>query len=229
MRGSSLVVVGVLVSSLPAAADPGDYNAPCYPNDTCNRGLTCVAGTCQLVAGDEGQACYGNGTCNKGFACVDRKCVIEAPECRPPAKGIYDACVTRAKPGWRAFDDAFALDKARKQCTGVQDLEILDIAYKYMTMAFDPAFAMERALQYAANPRLRAKSAIVGYAAEQYARQFDGKFAIEWATKQSEALAADALACLRETVAANSQFDAKFGIEKAFQQCVKTHPAPICK
>lgn len=80
-----------------AMGDPGE---PCYPNDTCNSGLTCQGNTCvggtggtsgvthdastagggngsssQNPQGSERGACYPNGTCNDGLTCLSNFCV----------------------------------------------------------------------------------------------------------------------------------------------------------
>jgi hypothetical protein len=44
MALASLAIVAAVGCSKPAA---GTDDGPCYPNDTCNAGLSCVAGTCK--------------------------------------------------------------------------------------------------------------------------------------------------------------------------------------
>ena len=53
----------------------GSSGAECYPNGTCNAGLSCVAGFCDApVAGESGGPCYPNGTCNGVLDCIDDRC-----------------------------------------------------------------------------------------------------------------------------------------------------------
>ena len=60
------------------AAGQGAVGEPCFPNATCNAGLSCNAGQCEAVAQAEGEAggpCYPNATCNAGLDCAAGRCV----------------------------------------------------------------------------------------------------------------------------------------------------------
>jgi hypothetical protein len=84
-------------SSPAPALEVGSKSGACYPNQTCNVGLTCQSGVCNAalgVAADAGAdalpkgtpageldgACYPNQTCNSGLQCRTGRC-IKTVEC----------------------------------------------------------------------------------------------------------------------------------------------------
>lgn len=67
-------------NSPPAATGVGSEGGNCYPNETCDPGLTCASNICVVLKagpaeGAEGGACYANKTCDKGLTCASNFCV----------------------------------------------------------------------------------------------------------------------------------------------------------
>src|SRR5262245_52900850 len=114
------VVALTLTLSVSTEVADGDLGGLCYPNDTCNVGMTCVHGTCRAgVAGADGQPCYGNGTCDAGLVCRSDMCgpdTSSLPECRESTQAIVDECV--AMVGSITGAEA-------SHCDGVRDIDVL--------------------------------------------------------------------------------------------------------
>jgi hypothetical protein len=58
----------------------GAEGGACFPNKTCNGGLTCASNICVVLndapgEGKEGGACYANNTCDPGLTCASKRCV----------------------------------------------------------------------------------------------------------------------------------------------------------
>ncbi len=62
MRVSVLSIVAIVAcaSACPATTDAGSEAAPCYPNGTCNEGLTCASDVCVRIEKANG---WGRGPC----------------------------------------------------------------------------------------------------------------------------------------------------------------------
>lgn len=90
---------------VPRRPKTGALAGRCYGNDTCDAGLTCVAGACVApAAGTLGGACYGNQTCNPGLTCgEDGQCVND------------DQAVPRTDPSARPPDDTRDSEDAAEQ------------------------------------------------------------------------------------------------------------------
>ena len=90
----------------------GTQGCACYGNGTCNGGLTCESGVCEVPVscedGSQGCACYGNGTCDDGLTCIVDVCrdsdapigmgdmgatndMDMAPDTVPPAEKVIGA------------------------------------------------------------------------------------------------------------------------------------------
>lgn len=92
LRSATFTVVSTLLActggggdaDTPAVDPPAEVGVAggaCYPNNTCNSGLACEAGTCvdpSAEAGNAGAACYPNDTCNDGLRCQSGVCVLAA-------------------------------------------------------------------------------------------------------------------------------------------------------
>ena len=77
-------------------ASVGAAGQACYPNATCNAGLTCTDGVCAGSAGGvggAGQACYPNGTCNAGLTCTAGTCAGGPPSMMDGGSAIPDATI----------------------------------------------------------------------------------------------------------------------------------------
>lgn len=60
-----------------SAAGRGDERGPCYPNDTCNGALVCVAGICGVDIAEPGAlggACLNDGSCEQDWVCTGGRC-----------------------------------------------------------------------------------------------------------------------------------------------------------
>ena len=100
----------------------GAETCSCYPNDTCNTGLTCASHLCVNLGtggssrgsgcptGAELCSCYPNGTCNTGLTCASHLCTSlgaggsgggGGPGCRGAGRPWCSAGRLHGRHGWR--------------------------------------------------------------------------------------------------------------------------------
>ncbi len=77
-----LVVFVVHCGGDPVIGIQGPEGFDCFLDGTCNAGLVCVDGTCELehIGPEEGELdgpCFSNGSCRFGLVCVDDICELE--------------------------------------------------------------------------------------------------------------------------------------------------------
>jgi pimeloyl-ACP methyl ester carboxylesterase len=88
MRCGLLSMVAALAACSGAGRAPGSEEGRCYPNATCNEGLTCLSNTCVVLSAADG------GT--EGLTRLDGR--APAPDLAPPPPLVWSACDTSSWP-----------------------------------------------------------------------------------------------------------------------------------